>query len=41
MGRTALNVNGAMTAATITSQILHETDKSVFESDNDKELSNS
>jgi len=40
MGRTALNVNGAMTAATITSQILRETDKSIFDSDNDKELTN-
>ncbi|WP_297326443.1 L-cystine transporter [uncultured Bartonella sp.] len=40
MGRTALNVNGAMTAATVTSQILHETNKTIFNSDNDKELSN-
>lgn len=40
MGRTALNVNGAMTAATITSQILRETDKMVFSSDDDKELNN-
>ncbi|WP_297322844.1 L-cystine transporter [uncultured Bartonella sp.] len=40
MGRTALNVNGAMTAATVTSQILRETDKQIFESNNDKELNN-
>lgn len=38
MGRTALNVNGAMTAATVTSQILHETDKRLFNENNDKEL---
>ncbi|MCZ2203915.1 L-cystine transporter [Bartonella sp. A05] len=31
MGRTALNVNGSMLAGTITSQILRETDKSIFE----------
>ncbi|AKJ42286.1 L-cystine transporter [Pragia fontium] len=36
MGRTALNVNGSMTAGTITSQILKETDKSVFESEDDE-----
>ena len=38
MGRTALNVNGAMTAGTITSQILKQTDKQVFESEDDGEL---
>ncbi|AQX20991.1 hypothetical protein Bcsk_003310 [Bartonella sp. CDC_skunk] len=31
MGRTALNVNGSMLAGTMTSQILHTTDKSIFE----------
>lgn len=41
MGRTALNVNGAMTAGTVTSQILGETNKDVFNSDDDKALSNS
>lgn len=40
MGRTALNVNGAMTAATVTSQILRETDKQIFDSNDDKELNN-
>lgn len=39
MGRTALNVNGSMTAGTVTSQILRQTDKSVFEKNNDPELS--
>ncbi|WP_455474401.1 L-cystine transporter [Bartonella sp. B30(2025)] len=31
MGRTALNVSGSMLAGTITSQILRQTDKSIFE----------
>ncbi len=31
MGRTALNVNGSMTAGTITSQLLGQTDRSVFD----------
>lgn len=30
MGRTALNVSGSMLAGTITSQVLHTTDKSIF-----------
>ncbi|GKX54660.1 L-cystine transporter tcyP [Leminorella grimontii] len=38
MGRTALNVNGAMTAGTITSQILGQTDKAVLDSEDDGEL---
>lgn len=33
MGRTALNVNGSMTAGMVTSQILKQTDKSVFDRD--------
>lgn len=33
MGRTAVNVNGAMTAGTLTSRILGELDTSVFEAD--------
>lgn len=33
MGRTALNVSGAITAGTVTSRILGTTDKSVFEQD--------
>ncbi|WP_037586053.1 L-cystine transporter [Stenoxybacter acetivorans] len=33
MGRTALNVSGSMTAGTVTSQILKETDKAVFETE--------
>lgn len=40
MGRTALNVNGSMTAGTITSQILGETDKRIFDrAADDQELS--
>ncbi|HGJ5873104.1 L-cystine transporter [Arsenophonus apicola] len=30
MGRTALNVNGSMVAGTITSQLMHQTDKRIF-----------
>jgi len=41
MGRTALNVNGAMTAGTVTSQLLGETDKRIFDQENDRELSHS
>ncbi|VDY64147.1 Uncharacterised protein [Shimwellia blattae] len=33
MGRTALNVNGAMTAGTITSQLMKQTDTAVLNSD--------
>jgi len=38
MGRTALNVNGAMTAGTMTSQILGETNKEILNSNTEKEL---
>ncbi|OSN00262.1 L-cystine transporter tcyP [Lonsdalea britannica] len=38
MGRTALNVSGSMTAGTITSQLLKQTDKQVFNSREDAEL---
>ncbi|MFS1562920.1 MAG: L-cystine transporter [Candidatus Arsenophonus phytopathogenicus] len=31
MGRTALNVNGSMVAGTITNQLMHQTDKSIFD----------
>lgn len=39
MGRTALNVNGSMTAGTITSQILRMTDKKRFNTEQEEELS--
>ncbi|WP_272667112.1 L-cystine transporter [Providencia sp. PROV167] len=38
MGRTALNVSGSMTAGTVTSQPMGETDKTVFNQDDDGEL---
>ena len=38
MGRTALNVSGSMTAGTITSQIMGQTDKAVFNQDEETEL---
>ncbi|GME43951.1 MULTISPECIES: L-cystine transporter [unclassified Pantoea] len=38
MGRTALNVNGSMTAGSLTSRWLSLTDKRVLESDNNPEL---
>lgn len=38
MGRTALNVSGSMTAGTITSQLLRQTDKAVMNSDEEAEL---
>ncbi|PWW05830.1 L-cystine transporter [Mangrovibacter plantisponsor] len=38
MGRTALNVNGAMTAGTVTSQLMKQTDSSRLHSDDDTEL---
>ena len=38
MGRTALNVNGSMTAGTITSQLLGQTDRSVFDAGDEPEL---
>lgn len=37
MGRTAVNVSGAMTAGTITSRVLGQADNSVFESDDEIE----
>lgn len=40
MGRTALNVNGSMTAGTITSQLLRKTDKKRFNSDDQTSLVN-
>lgn len=39
MGRTALNVNGSMTAGVVTSQLLKETDKDVLADDEHAELS--
>ncbi|OAI95014.1 L-cystine transporter [Pseudomonas putida] len=41
MGRTALNVSGSMTAGTITSQILGQTDKAVLAGDEQVQLSHS
>ncbi len=41
MGRTALNVSGAMTAGTITSQIMGQTDKALLEADDAVQLSHS
>ncbi|MBC8951238.1 MULTISPECIES: L-cystine transporter [Xenorhabdus] len=41
MGRTALNVNGAMTAGTITSQLMKKTNKEVFEQDEEVVLNQS
>lgn len=38
MGRTALNVSGSMTAGTVTSQLMGETDKSIFNQDDDGDL---
>lgn len=38
MGRTALNVSGSMTAGTLTSQWLKQTDKSILDSEDDAEL---
>ena len=38
MGRTALNVNGSMTAGTLPSQWLRQTDKSIFDSEEEAEL---
>ncbi|MGG4607318.1 L-cystine transporter [Providencia sp. Me31A] len=38
MGRTALNVSGSMTAGTVTSQLMRETDKAIFNKDDDSEL---
>ncbi|ATG17759.1 L-cystine transporter [Providencia alcalifaciens] len=38
MGRTALNVSGSMTAGTVTSQLMGETDKSIFNQEDDGDL---
>ncbi|MDF2777870.1 MAG: sodium:dicarboxylate symporter, partial [Enterobacteriaceae bacterium] len=38
MGRTALNVSGSMTAGTLTSQWLKQTDKEVLNSEESAEL---
>ncbi|AOR65190.1 L-cystine transporter [Pectobacterium wasabiae] len=38
MGRTALNVSGSMTAGTVTSQLMKQTDKAVFNAQDDAEL---
>ena len=40
MGRTALNVSGAMTAGTVTSQILGQTDRAVLQGEGDAGLQN-
>lgn len=40
MGRTALNVNGSMTAGTITSQLLGQTDRAVMASEDEGSLQN-
>ena len=40
MGRTALNVDGSMTAGVVTSQLMGQTDKSILLSDENLELSN-
>lgn len=34
MGRTALNVNGSMTAGMVTSQVLGQTDQAIFKQEN-------
>ncbi|PTT87351.1 L-cystine transporter [Pelomonas sp. HMWF004] len=38
MGRTALNVSGSITAGTVVSRVMGETDQAVFDSDTEKEL---
>lgn len=38
MGRTALNVNGSMTAGAITSQVMKQTDKALLNADEHAEL---
>lgn len=40
MGRTALNVSGSMTAGTVTSQLMKQTDKRIFDADEETELVN-
>ncbi|EKS7794481.1 L-cystine transporter [Edwardsiella piscicida] len=39
MGRTALNVNGAMTAGAVTSQLLRQTDRRIFDAPEEADLS--
>ncbi|MCW2483966.1 cation:dicarboxylate symporter family transporter, partial [Candidatus Symbiopectobacterium sp. NZEC135] len=41
MGRTALNVSGSMTAGTVTSQLLKQTDKARFAADDESSLNTS
>jgi L-cystine uptake protein TcyP (sodium:dicarboxylate symporter family) len=38
MGRTALNVNGAMTAGTVTSQLMGQTDRATLQQEEDEDL---
>lgn len=38
MGRTALNVSGSMTAGTVTSQLMKQTNKEILNSDDDSDL---
>ncbi|EPI2105458.1 L-cystine transporter [Providencia rettgeri] len=38
MGRTALNVSGSMTTGTVTSQLMGETDKAIFNQNDDADL---
>jgi L-cystine uptake protein TcyP (sodium:dicarboxylate symporter family) len=38
MGRTALNVSGSITAGTVTSRVMGETDVAVFEGDDDGDV---
>lgn len=38
MGRTALNVNGSMTAGVVTSQLMGQTDKEILNSEDEIEL---
>lgn len=38
MGRTALNVSGSMTAGTVTSQLMKQTDKDILNNENDDDL---
>ncbi|MFE1607065.1 cation:dicarboxylate symporter family transporter, partial [Acinetobacter baumannii] len=38
MGRTALNVNGSMTAGVVTSQFMGQTDKAIMNSEDEIEL---
>jgi len=38
LGRTALNVSGTMTAGTITSQMMRQTNRTILDSEEDVEL---